>query len=1342
MKTQTTTWTALPNGLIVYRDATRLRLSAFVSPRLDTDVTPPALSLFPDFLDWPKTLLYSSPDRGLTFHVQFGTQNPIPATRIGDKPRSDLWQALFPASTLVKPYKYPDFKNRPIQSYPAGKIQAFLKQQYVTVATTSGEDFPSADGMVKDQGAPFKPLAFSLRENDEAKLTTQIMQDLDRNRYNTTGSINNPEELAKAFLQAKLFHKPFSNKRVAIKRPEIDFHRMISLLGDYPVLLRSLGLVHDLEVPLPKSGDYTVQVFVSWGPPDPSVTTINIPNDTQRFETRCRITSNSFRALPRAANPELVDGMLPFENKERFEVVRIDTDGAALKTLGFANNVGMARTIRKTDDTPDTSALPSLRSGGISVVRLNRAEQTHGSFDRQDLLNQNLQSKSHVTLDAEDITRGFAIDVWDIHTKKWHSLCQRVGTYEFSRPFPAITEKAEDEGCVSASLTSAADGSSDICRQGEALFRWWGWSLSAPRPGKTLDAEGKPMTPKAEIDPEYKLSVHFTAKPCSLPRLRFGTTYRLRARAVDLAGNRRAVDDKTLPDDLHATETMVYGRYEPVSPPAVVMRNRRTEGDSVERLVIRSNYDEPIQAETERHIVPPKSAQSLAEDHGLFDDKNNGQVDASAYNLIIAREGGEIQGTPDPDNYDRPYVDSDSIALPYLPDLPARGAALRNLPGATDPLLIDFGYAAGLKWPDMLPFRLVLGENDTVAVKYDDAARVLKVLLPKAEMIRLRLSSYMSKDDAWLMGLVQWIIESGIDETQTVKLAARGSHWMLTPYRVLTLVHAVRQPILTPEFSDQFGRMRVVGQTHVNLYDRMMRTHRKSTIKLDVVGVWNETIDPLAETGPRVISAKARPFELAVSLPNDSDDEEMINLEGRHEFGDTKYRSITYSAIATTRFGEYFLERNKNVTLVSADTFTLDTKGVVESSEAVRLTDNTANYQRFDARNKTGDYVMDYASGTIRRTKPAESVSAIPEDTKLEVTYLVPPITRQMTQPKTVDILSSARPAAPKVLYAVPTFTWQMGIPSLDRDKISSQRMGGGIRIYLERPWFTSGDGELLGVIIWPNPANVSLITQPPPEKVKSYITHWGMDPLYQSKATDPCPNLGAFKLSKPEHRASGLVLEEVPDDKVRVNVAGHEVAYDSDRKLWYCDINIDAGDSYFPFVRLALARYQPNSLSRAITGVETIVDATRDNVHLSRVVLADFIQLAPDRFASITRDGSSKLVRHVTVTGASYKMLNGQPGPSQMEVSLEKMRPGVKPDVAGELAWEPISSTLTSNSLALSNQLDKSGSTVWSGDITLPDGTETYRLVIKEFELYLIPGMVPLHHRRLVYADTIELKP
>ena len=81
-------------------------------------------------------------------------------------------------------------------------------------------------------------------------------------------------------------------------------------------------------------------------------------------------------------------------------------------------------------------------------------------------------------------------------------------------------------------------------------------------------------------------------------------------------------------------------------------------------------------------------------------------------------------------------------------------------------------------------------------------------------------------------------------------------------------------------------------------------------------------------------------------------------------------------------------------------------------------------------------------------------------------------------------------------------------------------------------------------------------------------------------------------------------------------------MAFDAARKLWYCDIEMDGGEAYFSFVRLALARYQP----------ESIVGA-----HLSRVVLADFIQLLPDRSASITFDPIDTTSLEVAVTGPTH---------------------------------------------------------------------------------------------------------
>ncbi|MDD5498997.1 MAG: hypothetical protein PHI10_05895, partial [Dehalococcoidales bacterium] len=1105
-----------------------------------------------------------------------------------------------------------------------------------------------------------------------------------------------------------------------------------------PYLLRKLGLVHDLQIPIPAKipTTNTVQVLVTWMPVKSDVGTLNIPASDRRMETRCHVSSSGFYALHREIEPEIIDRMLPLEDKRRYEVVTVDAEGSAIKMLDFASGLAVARSAKKTDDTPAQSSVPALRTGGISVVRIEKAEQTHKSFIRQDEINQDLANGADITLNCEDITRGFAIDIWDSLTREWHSLCQRAGKYEFLKPDPPIVEKAEDQGWVSGSVTSAADDSTDVLKQGESLFHWNGWSLSAPRPGKTLDADGKAGYTGNEIDPAYQLAVDFKTKNGSLPRLRYGAGYRVRARAVDLAGNRLSMKDKSLADDRHATEEITYGRFEPVPPPVTVMRRPITEGESVNHVVIRSNYDQPFEAVSERHILPPKISQTVAEEHAMF-DYPDGLVGEGAYKMIVPREAGVIIGEPDPDNHNQPYVNEDNIELPYLPDVFARRAVLQGFPGVNGPYQVSFGYSEGIKWPDALPFRLVLGEADVAKINFNESSRVLEVLLPKAEVARLRLSSAMEKDDAVQMGLVQWLIEAGKNENATLALAVEGRHWMLTPWRNFTLVHAVRQPLLTPEFNQLFVS-RSVDQTFATIQDRMARVSRKSTVKLDVTASWQETIDPIGEPGPKVLSINARPFEQAVTLAPKTDEEERFHLDGRHEFGDTRYRRVTYSLIATTRFAEYFRRRDKTVRLSGDGLFLLTSNSIVEGSETVRLAGKEQTYRGYDPDTKSGDYVIDYEAGAIRRTGSSENPGSIPENQDLEITFIETPVTRSTENPRALDILSSARPAAPKVLYIVPTFAWSGSFSGKGNNTVNSQRLGGSLRIYLERPWYTSGDGELLAAIIWPGPDNVSVSNQSGLEKIRPFVTQWGMDPLFRSKPVSAMPTLGAFKLSKSQQQATGLLIEEVKDENYKVNVAGHTVGYDSSRKLWYCDMQIDAGSSYFPFVRLALARYQPNSLFRAVTGPDTMVDPTRENVHLSRVVLADFAQLAPDRFASISRDGSDAAVRHVSLTGFSYSLLGGQAGPATVEASLEKRREGIDPMVAQELAWEPVDW----NPVVLASTANKDGSTIWTGDITLPDTKNVYRLLIKEYEVYSVPGIVPIIQRRMVYVDAIELAP
>jgi hypothetical protein len=249
------------------------------------------------------------------------------------------------------------------------------------------------------------------------------------------------------------------------------------------------------------------------------------------------------------------------------------------------------------------------------------------------------------------------------------------------------------------------------------------------------------------------MTASFTVTKGSLPELRFGANYRLRARAVDLAGNSVPVDIAT-PKVFAAPADGVqlkYQRFEPVSPPLMVLRQPTQAGSSLERLVIRSRNTNPsmdatlTSEEDQRHIAPPRVAVRMAEQHGMLDDHGKLKGDLATYKLIVDRDKFEFatQGN----NQDKVPLESGPVLdVGYLPDPIARGVALRDLPNtptgtngrigknslqyksipdvdarAGSVTFIDFGAQP---WPNATSFRLVLVEG-SAAPQWDAKARVL-----------------------------------------------------------------------------------------------------------------------------------------------------------------------------------------------------------------------------------------------------------------------------------------------------------------------------------------------------------------------------------------------------------------------------------------------------------------------------------------------------------------------------------------------------------------------------------------------------------------------------------------
>jgi hypothetical protein len=1281
-------------------------------------------------------------------------------------------------------------------------------------------------------------------------------------RYLRRDAVQPGELSAATFVEAYRFYDrpgtrdPAGSSRAprAPRPPRIDFHGFVAFCGDYPTLLRQLGLAVDLVVPYDKQIGEVGRIRFGIRE-DPAGW---MDEEHVRPWTNYDLREPLFLPRPRPQDPEgdLVDGMLRLESESHFLVSELDLDGAAMKVVDFAANlvrVGAQLSNQTRSMTPDASSLPALRTGGFTIARNDRAARVVGQVDHAADHDEDHTSGKPADLFAEDVTRGYRLDVEDSsNPESWLSVHQRTGTYTIGKPGTAKATPLHvdpDEGYVKGASATSSPGDDDLYLH-ETVIGWDGWSLAAKRPGRAIMDDESTEQVEPDNTTKFPLYTEFEATPGTLPRMRFGRQYRFRVRTADLAGN-SAADDAIVPR--HASARRTLRRFDPVPSPVVIPRRPFGEGESLLRMVIRSTlgslpheyvglkrirelkgHTDPLLAyeeANERHIAPPLSSQQLAEWHGVFDAGIGEGASAARiqqqYEIASREAGSFLDPAPgvfvfNPDPNETPtdlsardprkaaplkpgeYVchDTDDLSLPYLPDPLSFGPSLTTLPGSSGTWFRRWKGPVA-RWYERAPIRISI-EEGAGAPKYDASRRLLTVFLRQAEMVTVQLSSCMG-DPASLSDpefsnplelMALWTEQSQSLRDQRAPDALRGLHWMLTPWQLLTLVHAVEKPLAAPEIDVPPGGVtRELGETFAVL-DGVVVNHAKSTGRLDVEASWTEPIDDPATDGPAQRDGQAHVTDLQLEATEDAcqigrDETPRIGAappvhKARHEFGDTKHRSVTYQAIATTRFREYF---------------------------PAEITD-----------------------------KPSLITSEGP--------------TVQLNVP------SSRRPDPPIVLYVVPTWTWDerrilgtsfpgfRGPPTT----LFRTRSGGGLRVYLNRPWYSSGDGELLGVVLedqpwitWPidvgDGLQISAVAKAQADEVaeraiaeglingagrrsasasermiqglrrsvavmspsgprstpataaeraavshdlaersarlrvgesrsrfsapevaslagvlakfkfvsgdpQKFVTHWGLDPIWGSAPMDDGPFIHQFPLRVAV--GTSVSLLEAPSHGV--TVVGHSPEFDPVRKLWFCDIQVDAGHSYFPFIRLALARYQPDSI---------------EGQQLSPIVMADFAQLVAERRAAITRIGSAVAISIRGPGGYTQEAANLAPSylagtdleaavaMSRFAVTqIERLPAGAETD----LAWSPVGDEVQLQS----SVTDGLGEIRFSGRVPVPsrqDG-EQLRLALREYEVFLtdeaqsdshivsprsspagelLISRAPVKYR-LVYADHVPL--
>lgn len=1142
-------------------------------------------------------------------------------------------------------------------------------------------------------------------------------------------------------LEEKKMRRPsFAAIPAPPKAPDYDFHRIVSSLSNYPELMRRLGMILDftfeddawLEARIAAGGgraEGRLRLQISMGgshdPADDVTPHTAFFADKERFVPRPR-GSDQDRGLLRLLHSDDSHS----EKKEGlFDIYQVDPDGAALKTVNFTltaqNLVGKSLSPKQkygeiTYTTGDRQGVAALRSGGLGVSRHGRAVEVATAAAAAALKNDAIASGggSDITLFAEDVHKGYRVDVALVpnvnEAGRWQTLCARVGDYRVLKSGEAI-DLAPDEGYVSGASTTS--GGPDAANPNdhylhESMFRWAGWSLCAPRPGLVIKSE---QVAGSQIQAEVPAKINdtantgngvvatFKAQKGTLPRLRFGQLYRFRGRIVDLAGNSLSVDDPTLGKLEQASDAVGYWRFEPIDPPVIVHRTRVSEGESLERVVIRSNHDcgakayletEPFKSAAalpasqdfayrevnERHFVPPKSSQQQCETHGLFDPYfGNWQTIKSGYEIAAREDGTLYDGTdaelitpaslsqiattstippamPDATNPvgDRmaggQYVihAEKLIKTPWLPDGAAAGVAIRAasghaLPGVSAEAVLGPSCAIrispteqfvilvtnGMDWPDSTGFRLILAERketvtplpcsetfpDAGAPLWDERERTLTLFVSKGRIARLVYASFADKEAVKSFGIPRWTPE-GAQRQFVYRSAMLGANWLITPFRDLTLVHATQAPVCEPEFVIM-SPQRSLGSHDVTIFARSVRLHGPSTGKFEIEAEWEEWVDDLAKPGPERVHHKGQLGEIKLSENhvNEFSLEQAVTAQtvdpkaqrgDVHALGDTRFRLIRYRLRATTRFREYLPPS------VYAQADAVTRLGPIATGQRVKL----------PAPDDPGAPVLTDGSGSDQQSL----------------------------------VRASAPPRDPLILYTVPTFRWQPNGGPAD-----VTRYGNGLRVWLDRPWFSSGDGELLGVVVFGEGARFTDVPVP----FQQLVTQWGMDPFWDS----PLPKTLTKATDFPARFASeSLRLQEKPEGTdPLVQVIGHRVHWDADRHLWYCDIELDPGVTYMPFVRLALVRYQPNALAEA---------------KVSKVVLADFAQVLPRRRAKITVSGSTvdvalhgpnpsfgpmKFPVDSEYQNISFVQGTHEKGRNRVELVLQTCDPGIDSD----LGWE-----------------------------------------------------------------------
>jgi hypothetical protein len=996
-----------------------------------------------------------------------------------------------------------------------------------------------------------------------------------------------------------------------------EFHKKISALARYPHLLRILGLIQDFRV---------LQTDLPYNP----VTKDTIPdNNLVRLQFDMLGIKNLGNAdIDFKEFAHSVEFICPFtrftimENGHKMEAYShvFDVTDVKRKQFDYANFVqdgfinvqkfvvnqeylenatqditdqaqSQDSNVRFNGKTFKPEELDVIRcktqnmiSKGLSIKIKSQPDDLLTNMDSAlDLLTDDNILSGKFAFEAHHLDCGYRIDVGEEKGYNWKSLCRRRAAYNIDtsdnkceKSYSRIIAPFDDEPWLEEVRQVDNEGNP---RRFEEVARWNNWSLTCP----PLHAENK-----AGCDTdnnEYNDLALTDIRPLGLPRLRFDGKYSFRIRVVDICGNSVPFQTQETPDACilklgEDGQKITYNRLEPIQTPVLfppdkivledkdgkISINPNYPGEGPETLVIRTQIDGagihiPLNEKCVRYVMPAHVAPHLAETSGVFDKKWFPGSPGTQDNLYDF-----LKQTP-ADHYPK---DMGGSPVPFVFDPRVQCFVL-------------FDEATG---------KNIDAHRVTDPVAFRPVTATPEDILPSTKVVALSLQSGkygFSGNSFFLPG----------GSYRSVWIASGDDSSKLSEPKRLTLVHAVQRPVYAngKAVDNNIVPLRAVFAAQKRLLSANSKDDEKYHVVLNpFVDLLKQKIGekmPATTVGEFIVTAEYADYILDPSA-------------------DAGWRYLGNPTVIRKSFNNYDASTEDDIldTLVrdehTFDRFLEETGNYVQGfRHSYPDTQTRQVYYRLEAISKFLHYFND------KDLSDKENAFRVVGDMGQQI------------------IENSAKPSKPTLTSIVPLFTTS---DDGDQDGRKGERFytfnHDAFRVYLGGTWYETGLGEEIAVIFEKNNPTDLDDSAPQLNKV-DIIAH---DPTVDSAVqVVPIHSDQPFIKNVVSHPVKGKSLTArdtldiglfplKPGNKI-VDVSGPEAAalhtnpydfsvfpvqWDKKRQQFYADISLAQIDqvSYSAFIKLAVCRYQKDSLFRA----------GEYDYRFSDVVMTDMVTLLPMR--------------------------------------------------------------------------------------------------------------------------------